>query len=96
MLRYRLKEVVADREFQAGRRITIREIADETDTNRSTLSKMANERGAVIRTDVIDRVCNYLGCSIDELVEHIADPGAPSFRKPARAESSGDPGADGG
>lgn len=51
--------------------MTLQEIAERTGLNRMTLSKLANQHGAVVRTDVIDRLCTYFGCRIEELVEHV-------------------------
>ena len=71
MLRFKLKERIADLEFRERRRVTLQEIAEHTGLNRMTLSKLANQHGAVVRTDVIDRLCTYFGCRIEELVEHV-------------------------
>lgn len=73
MIRYRLKERIADREFAEGRRIKMTEIAEETGVNRTTLSKIANQRGYNTTTDVIDRLCSFFGCRVEELIEHIPE-----------------------
>lgn len=69
MIRFRLKELIADREFKEGRVITLAEIAVETGIHRATLSKIANERGYNTGTDNIDRLCAYFGCSVSEVME---------------------------
>lgn len=69
MIRFRLKELIADREFKEGRVITLAEIAVETGIHRATLSKIANERGYNTGTDNIDRLCTYFGCSVSEVME---------------------------
>ena len=56
--------------------MTLQEIAEHTGLNRMTLSKLANQHGAVVRTDVIDRLCTYFGCRIEDLVEHVNEPGS--------------------
>ena len=73
MLRFKLKELIADKSFKEDRRITIAEIALECDVNRMTLSKIANKKGCTTNTDNLDKLCNYFGCSIDDLVEYIPD-----------------------
>lgn len=77
MLRFKLKERVADFEFRERRRLTLQELAEATGLNRMTLSKLANQHGAVVRTDVVDRLCEFFGCRVEELVEHIpgSEPG---------------------
>lgn len=71
MLRFRLKELIAEREFTEGRVITLVEIAAATGIHRMTLSKLSNHRGYNPTADVLDRLCDYFGCRIDQLVEHL-------------------------
>ena len=73
MLRFKLKERIADRQFQESRVITLIEIAQATGVHRMTLSKIANHRGYNPTADVLDRLCGYFCCRIEELVEHIPD-----------------------
>lgn len=73
MLRFKLKERIADREFKERRRIPLQEVAEATGLNRMTLSKLINQYGANVQTDVLDKLCSYLGCRIEELVEHVPE-----------------------
>jgi len=73
MLRYKLKERIADKEFRERRRVTIQEIAAETGITRNTLSKLLNQHGASVRTENLDRLCAYFGCRIEELVEFLPE-----------------------
>jgi DNA-binding Xre family transcriptional regulator len=73
MLRYKLKERIADKEFAERRRITIQEVAEATGITRNTLSKMLNQHGVSVRTDNLDRLCAYFDCAIEALVEYIRD-----------------------
>lgn len=72
MLRYKLKERIAAREFAERRRIPIIEIAEATGITRNTLSKMLNSFGAGVRSENLDRLCAYFGCRIEDLVEYVA------------------------
>jgi putative transcriptional regulator len=72
MIRYKLKERIAEREFQERRRITLQEIADKTGIGRITLSRMLGHRTHV-RSDTLDKLCAYFGCRIEELLDHVAD-----------------------
>lgn len=76
MLRFKLKERIADKEFKEGRRVSLIEIAEATGIGRITLSRMLN-RGTHVRSDTLDRLCSYFGCRIEELVEHIPEPQEP-------------------
>lgn len=73
MLRFKLKERIADLEFRERRRVTIQEIAEATGLNRMTLSKLANHHGANVQSEALDRLCTYFGCKIDDIVEHVRD-----------------------
>lgn len=77
MLRFKLKERIADFEFRERRRLTLQELAEHTGLNRMTLSKLANQHGAIIRTDVIDKLCEFFGCPVDQLVEYVPEQGRP-------------------
>lgn len=73
MLRFKLRERIADLEFKQRRRITLQEVAEETGLSRMTLSKLINQHGAVVRTDVIDTLCTYFQCDVGDLMQHVAD-----------------------
>ena len=45
MIRFRLREMIIDKEFKEGRRIALDEIARETGIHRTTLSRIAGQRG---------------------------------------------------
>jgi len=72
VIRYRIKELIADRAFRLGRIVTMDEVARETGLHRMTLSRMANIRGYVTRTDILDKLCEYFGCRLEELAQHIS------------------------
>ena len=71
MLRFKIKEMIAKKEFDENRRITIAEVAEAAGIHRMTLSKMINQRGYNSGTENLDRLCDYFGCPIEELVEHV-------------------------
>lgn len=73
MLRYKLKELIADKEFKDRRRVLIQEVADATGIARNTLSKMLNQHGASVRTENLDRLCAYFDCPIEALVEYVPE-----------------------
>jgi len=75
MIRFRLKELVAEKEFQEGRRVTLEEIAQATGINRTTLSRIANNRGYNTTTDNLDGLCRYFGCKLGDVAEYVEPPG---------------------
>ena len=73
MIRFKLKQQIADLEFREKRRISLKEIAEATNINRGTLSKLLNQHGAVVRSDVLDKLCEYLGCRLEDLAEFVPE-----------------------
>lgn len=73
MLRFKLQELIAEKQFHEGERVTLTELSEVTGINRVTLSKMVNHRGYSTVTANLDRLCAFFGCRIEQLVEHIPD-----------------------
>lgn len=73
VIRFKLAEQLEKKQFRDSRRITMQEVSDATGINRSTLSKILNQKGYSTGTDVLDRLCTYLQCTVAELVEHVPD-----------------------
>lgn len=73
VIRFKLGEQLEKKQFRDSRRITLQEVSDATAINRSTLSKILNQKGYSTGTDVLDRLCTYFACSIGDLVEHVPD-----------------------
>jgi len=73
VIRFKLGEQLEKKQFRDSRRITIQEVSEATGINRSTLSKILNLKGYSTGTDVLDKLCAYFGCRIEELVEHLPD-----------------------
>jgi putative transcriptional regulator len=71
MLRYKLKELIAEKEFRERRRVLIQDIAQATGITRNTLSRMLNQHGASVRSENLDRLCAYFACRIEQLVEYV-------------------------
>lgn len=71
MIRFRLTELIADKAFKERRVVPLTEVAEATGIHRATLSKMANQPGANIGTDVIDKLCRYFGCQPGDLLMYV-------------------------
>jgi putative transcriptional regulator len=70
MLRFKLKERIADKEFREKRRVSLIEVAEKTGIGRITLSRMLNH-STNVRSDTLDKLCAYFECRIEELVEFV-------------------------
>lgn len=73
MIRFKIKELIAKKEFAEERRLTIGEVASEAGIHRMTLSKMINQRGYNTSTENLSRLCGYFDCRVEELVEYVPD-----------------------
>lgn len=74
MIRYRLKELLADKEFKERRVIRLGEVSEATGIHRATLSKIGNTPSYNTVTDNIDKLCSYFECRVEALMEHIEEP----------------------
>ncbi len=73
MIRFKLAEQIEKKQFIEGRRITVMEVSEASGVNRMTLSKILNQKGYSTGTDVLDRLCAYFGCRVEDLLEHVAE-----------------------
>jgi len=62
---------MADRTFQLGSRVTFDEISKSTGIHRTTLSKLANQKGYNTTTDNLDKICVFFDCPIEKLIEYV-------------------------
>ena len=73
MIRFRLSELIAEKAFKERRALSLTEVADQSGVHRATLSKMANQPGANIGTDTIDKLCKYFACQPGDLLMYVED-----------------------
>lgn len=72
MIRFRLRELIIEKEFNENRRITLEEISQATGIQRTTLSRIGGQKGYNTTTDNIDKLCEYFHCPVQSMMEHIA------------------------
>lgn len=73
MLKFKFKQLLAEKEFKDGKAVSITEVAKATGINRMTLSKIANKKGQSTVTDNLDKLCAYFECEISDLVEYVEE-----------------------
>lgn len=56
------------------RKLKIADVARDTGVNRGTLTRMYQETAERFDVDVLDVLCAYLQCSLDELIAFEPDP----------------------
>lgn len=73
MIRFKLQELLAEKQFKEGRRVTLTELSEVTGINRVTISKLVNHRGYSTVTDNIDQLCKFFDCKVSDLMEYVPD-----------------------
>ena len=74
MIKYNLKELIAKKEFEDQKKISISELSEILNISRATLSRIANSKGNYsTKTEYIDKLCQYFSCACDELMTIIPD-----------------------
>ena len=75
MIRFKIQELIADKQFREGERVTLIELSKATGISRVTLSKMINQRGYSTVTDNINKLCAFFGCDVSQIMEYVDDEG---------------------
>lgn len=73
LIRFKLQELLAEKQFKDGKRVTLIEVAEATGINRMTLSRMINNRGYSTVTDNLDKLCKFFGCKVEDIAEYVED-----------------------
>lgn len=73
MIRFRIQELIAEKQFKDGQRVTLLELASATGINRVTLSKMINTRNYGTVTHNIEKLCKFFDCKVQDVMEYVPD-----------------------
>ena len=71
MIHLQIKELIAAKAAQWGRRITLLEISTATGISRMTLNRMMRQQGYNTVTNHIDQLCSFFQCDLYELVKYV-------------------------
>lgn len=74
MIQCRLRELMATKGRQEGRRIIYDDILSTTGISNTTLTRLANDRADRIYISTIDRLCAYFECQPGDLFIYIKPP----------------------
>ena len=53
------------------RRLKISDVSRDTGINRGTITRLYHETAERVVFEVLDTLCRYLGCSLDDLLEFV-------------------------
>ncbi len=73
MIRIKLKQKMDDVHFDTGCRLSIADIAKDTELSRSTLNRIINTKGYNVGLDAIDQLCGFFDCQPGDLLEYYPD-----------------------
>ena len=73
MIRVKLKEILAEKEFRDGHTITMKDVAEATGIHPVTLSKIAKNQGYNPSLELINRLCNYFHCDVQTILVHVPE-----------------------
>ena len=80
----KLKILIAQKEFEWGRKLTYRTISKETGISTTTLTKYINQGGG-IDPGTLEKLCEYFECQPGDLLVYSADnPSEKSKQKTVR------------
>ena len=74
MIQCRLRELIGAKGRQEHRRITYDDILTQVGVNKTTLTKLANDRASMVGISVIDRLCMYFQCQPGDLFVYVEEP----------------------
>lgn len=55
------------------RRLKISKLSEDTGISRSTLTNLYYQKTTSISFNVLDQLCKYFNCSVNDLIKHIPD-----------------------
>ena len=73
LIRFRVVELIADKSFAERRTVSLNEVAAGSGVHRATLSKMINQPGVNVGSDVIDKLCRYFACQPGDVMQFVVD-----------------------
>jgi len=59
--------------LMGAKRLTIQDVSDNTGLARNTISALYHDKAKRIDYDTINKLCEYLECSSEELLEYTPD-----------------------
>ena len=71
MIYLNIQELIASRQVQWGRRVTLTGVSDATGISRMTLHRMIHQKSHNTITDHLDKLCDFFRCDLTELVKYV-------------------------
>lgn len=62
------------------RKLKIADVVRDTGINRGTITRLYHETAVRVELEVIDQLCEFFGCQVGDLFEHVPSTETPSSR----------------
>jgi putative transcriptional regulator len=73
MIKFRLKQLMVEKEFKDGIKLSLSKIATTLKIGRTTLSQMVNAKKARPQLSTIEKLCRFFDCSPNDLLVIVPD-----------------------
>ena len=73
MIQIQIKQLLAVKQQQWGKHITLTEVSSETGISRMTLHRALKNQQYKLSTDSIDRLCAFFKCDLTDLIRYLPD-----------------------
>lgn len=73
MIYIQIQDVLKAKRKAWGRKITLNEVSLSTGISRTTLFRIMKNEGYSTVTDHINKLCEFFGCEVFELVKYVPD-----------------------
>jgi putative transcriptional regulator len=73
MIQIQIKQLLAVRQQQWGKQITLTEVSGRTGISRMTLHRALKNQQYKLSTDSIDRLCSFFKCDLTDLLRYVDD-----------------------
>ncbi|EPZ7319324.1 helix-turn-helix domain-containing protein [Vibrio mimicus] len=73
LIRYKIRELIADKSKQEGRKITLSFLAEQVGIQSSAMSKIANNTGYHTSVTTIEALCKFFDCKIEDVIEYLPE-----------------------
>ena len=70
MIKIKLKMVMLEYSERVGKKLTYGALAEATGVSKAAIESMGSRGQYNASLDVIDKLCSFLGCSVQDLLEY--------------------------
>lgn len=73
MIRIMVAQLLDDKRFSEGRRISLSEVCEATGISKTSLNRIMNEKNYNFGIHSVDALCKYFKCQPGDLLRYVSD-----------------------